>query len=141
MPLYEYECKSCGYVFEDLKNSKEDSSTAPCKKCGFSAEKLVSTFSSVVAGGSSNEPVDMSIGREANKRWQSYTDRQSKRRSGKVLEEVSLPKSKDGKFMPVMALGDNKDRGNRKDYTVALQEHRQDRVKRGMSQFSEPGPF
>ena len=70
MPIYEYKCKTCGHLFEELVSSKEDKPTLPCRKCSNEAEKKMSTFASVVAGGSTNESPDMIIGREANKRWQ-----------------------------------------------------------------------
>jgi putative FmdB family regulatory protein len=127
MPLYEFNCEKCGFKFEELKSLKEKSETAPCRQCGAEADKVMSSFASVVAGGTSVEPVDMTIGREANKRWQSYHDRQAKRHSGKELKTFDLPKSKDGKFMPVMALGDKKTVDNRKEYVGALQQHVKER--------------
>jgi putative FmdB family regulatory protein len=140
MPLYEYECK-CGYEFEELVFSKSiDASKMECKKCGSLADRKISSFSAVVEGGSPVEPVDMTIGREADKRWQSYHDRQSKRHEGK-LESFELPKTKDGKFMPVMALGDQNEKGKRNEYVGALQGHRAERNKRGQGQFDGPGPF
>jgi len=45
MPIYEYECKKCGAVFEALVLGKE---TPACEKCGSrSLKKLVSTFAAV----------------------------------------------------------------------------------------------
>jgi len=141
MALYEYVCKSCGYQFEELKTQKEVDSLVLCKLCGAPADKKMSSFAAVVAGGTSNEPVDMSIGREANKRWQQYHDRQVHRRKGRTLAPITVPKDKNGKFMPVMALGGNDDRVHRKEYSEALQGHREERMKKGRPQFSEPGPF
>jgi putative FmdB family regulatory protein len=141
MALYEYVCKSCGYEFEELKSIKNSDDLVTCKICGAPADKKMSLFASVVAGGSPNEPVDISIGREANKRWQSYHDRQTARRKDKTLTTVDIPKSKDGKYMPVMALGGGKDRERRQEYSVALQGHREERMKKGRSQFSDPGLF
>jgi putative FmdB family regulatory protein len=34
MPLYNYECKKCGYKFELIKSLKEDVSQHDCPKCG-----------------------------------------------------------------------------------------------------------
>lgn len=139
MPLYEYKCKSCGFQFEELV--KKDSDSVKCSKCGAEAAKMISRFSSVITGGSINETVDMSIGREANKRWQTIHDRQSKRRGKKNLQDIPQPQAKDGKYMPVMALGGTSDRESRKEYTSALQEHRKKRVEKGIPQFSGPGEF
>lgn len=139
MPLFEYECKKCGCVFEELVGRNSDKGQVPCKSCDGTAQKRVSRFSSKVLGG--KETIDVSIGQEANRRWQAYHDRQSKRRSGKELSDVSIPKGKDGKFMPVMALGQQKDREKRNEYVGALQEHRAMRKKKGIPQFSGPGEF
>jgi len=141
MPLFEYQCEACGLKFEELKGQKEESNTTPCKACGKSSTRLMSAFSPVVSGGSTNETVDMSIGREANNRWQHYHDRQAKRHSGKEIKKFDLPKAPDGKYMPVMALGDKDTVKGRKDYVGALQEHRKKRSEKGISQFKEAGAF
>lgn len=45
MPIFEYECRKCGAVFEAVVMGQE---TVVCEKCGGkSLTKLVSTFSSV----------------------------------------------------------------------------------------------
>jgi putative FmdB family regulatory protein len=140
MPLYEFQCESCGLKFEELIG-KTDVSTVACKSCGKDAERQVSRFSSTIAGGSVNETVDMSVGREANARWQAISDRQSKRIGDKKLEPVSIPKSQDGKYMPVMALGDKIERKQKTEYVSALQDHRKKRVEKGQGQFDGPGSF
>lgn len=46
MPIYEFECKKCGKIFEYLCLKSEDNQT-PCPSCGGKkTEKLLSTFSS-----------------------------------------------------------------------------------------------
>jgi hypothetical protein len=57
------------------------------------------------------------------------------------LQDFKLPKAKDGKFMPVMALGDKTVVENRKEYVSALQQHRKERSEKGMPQFKEVGSF
>jgi putative FmdB family regulatory protein len=141
MPLFEYICEKCGCEFEELVNSKDAATTIPCKKCKAPAVRQMSRFASVIAGGGSSEPVDMTIGREAEKRWQIHFDKQNERRKDKTLQTFELPKTKDGKFMPVMALGDKAEKEKRKEYTSTLQEHRQDRIKKGQPQFTEAGAF
>lgn len=141
MALYEYKCGSCGLRFEELRSHKEDSSRVPCRKCGGSADRQMSVFAHKVAGGSTNETVDMTIGREADRRWQVYHDRQAKRRGERELSTFDLPKTKDGKFMPVMGLGPSSEKAQRMDYVGALQEHRQRRAEKGQPQFSGPGEF
>jgi putative FmdB family regulatory protein len=141
MPIYEYQCRECGLKFEELVNSKEESEVTTCRSCGSSASRIFSSFASAIAGGSGNESVDMRIGREANKRWQDYHDRQSKRRGNNELKSFDLPKTKDGKFMPVMGLGNKKEVADRHEYVGALQEHRKQRAAKGLSQFAEKGAF
>lgn len=140
MPLYEYECKSCGFEFEELLG-KDGADKMPCRSCGKDALRRVSRFASIVAKGSTNESADMSIGREADSRWQKIHDRRSKRIGDKKLGSVSIPKSEDGRYMPVMALGDQVDRKHKVEYVGALQNHRQKRVEKGQSQFDGPGLF
>jgi putative FmdB family regulatory protein len=140
MPLYEYRCNECGYEFEELAKSSEDSATVPCKQCKKGqALRRISRFAPVIAGGSPTETIDMSIGRDAENRWKVYGDRQSKRRGNKPLQDVPQPKTKDGKYMPVMGLGKKEEREKRSEYSVSLQEHRQERMKRNQPQFVGPG--
>jgi putative FmdB family regulatory protein len=139
--IYEYQCGTCGLKFEELMNTREGSEVIPCRSCGSNSSRIFSSFASAIAGGSGNESVDMRIGREANKRWQGYHDRQSKRRGNNELKNFDLPKTKDGKFMPVMGLGNKKEVADRHDYVGALQEHRKERAAKGLSQFAEKGAF
>ena len=141
MPIFEYVCNSCGCEFEELISSKDALEIMPCKKCGEDSLKKVSRFSSVVAGGTSNETADMTIGREAEKRWQMHHERQNKRQDGKTLQKLDLPKDSDGKYMPVMGLGDKAEKNKRQEYSTALKDHRAERVKKGQSQFTESGAF
>lgn len=136
MPLHEYKCKKCGFEFEELV-STEDAKIV-CWKCGGEVDQRMSAFSSVVEG---SESVDVRIGKEAEKRWEIHKNRQDERRSGKDFQPVVTPKTADGKYMPVMALGTKKEREKRGEYATALQEHREERTKRGQKQFSEVGPF
>ncbi len=34
MPIYEYKCKKCGVVFEEIILSKDSSTKITCSKCG-----------------------------------------------------------------------------------------------------------
>jgi putative FmdB family regulatory protein len=50
MPLFEYECRSCSYKFEELVSSRQ--TTVVCPRCqSTDTRKLISTFAA--AGGSS----------------------------------------------------------------------------------------
>ena len=42
MPLYEYECESCGYRFEVIQKFSDDPVTE-CRKCGAAVRKLLSS--------------------------------------------------------------------------------------------------
>ena len=42
MPLYEYECESCGYRFEVIQKFSDDPLTE-CRKCGGAVRKLLSS--------------------------------------------------------------------------------------------------
>ena len=52
MPLFEYECPDCGYVFEKLVLSRK--AEAPdCPKCGNQAEQIFSAFATASGKGAS----------------------------------------------------------------------------------------
>ncbi len=58
MPIYEYECKKCGAVYEMLRSMSADDKDIACPECGKKkqAKKLISSFSSTgdsPSGGSS----------------------------------------------------------------------------------------
>jgi len=128
MPIFEYVCGSCSCEFEELKTAK-DTEPVACKNCGAPAERKMSRFASVVAGGSSNEPIDMTVGRAANERWQMYHDRRTKRRGDLPLTPIDVPMV-NGKYQPVMALGDGKDRETRKEFVTALREENSKRAEK-----------
>lgn len=44
MPLYEYQCPSCGEVFEMRRPMSQASEPAPCPKCGTQAQRVPSAF-------------------------------------------------------------------------------------------------
>ena len=52
MPLYEFQCKKCVLVFEDLVSSS--SKTADCPKCAGKGKRILSACCSHVEGGSSS---------------------------------------------------------------------------------------
>lgn len=47
MPLYEYECVSCKYRFEEIRSIR-DRDTAECPKCGMFTEKQVSVLGALI---------------------------------------------------------------------------------------------
>ncbi len=50
MPLYEYECSSCGKQFEEMQSIK-DKPLKTCKFCGGSVQRLISRSSFALKGG------------------------------------------------------------------------------------------
>lgn len=42
MPIYEYQCDSCGYQFE-VKQSIKDEALTTCERCGKSLQRLISS--------------------------------------------------------------------------------------------------
>lgn len=47
MPLYEFKCKDCDIVFEELKSAYSNDSTI-CELCNKPAEKLISVFTTSI---------------------------------------------------------------------------------------------
>jgi putative FmdB family regulatory protein len=141
MALYEFSCSKCGLKFEELVN-KTDITQIACIRCGEQADKQMSTFAPVIAGGTPVETIDMTVGRDAENRRKQNEERQNNRRKNYPLKKFdTLPQTKDGKYMPVMALGKQKDVELRKDYVEALQNHRKERTEKGIPQFNEMGAF
>lgn len=50
MPVYEYQCSSCGNRFE-LRQKFSDAPASECPACGGSVEKLISSTSFALKGG------------------------------------------------------------------------------------------
>jgi len=52
MPIYEYQCKKCGYIFEHLARTLADIARE-CPKCGaHNPVKQLTTFNASVSGSS-----------------------------------------------------------------------------------------
>ena len=100
MPSFEYFCKKCQVVFEELfllpDESKNYLHSYPCKKCKNQAERIISksnftftappgkTHGTGVHGQSGvhdlDYPVlDKAVGRSAEKKWSIHNERQNKR--------------------------------------------------------------
>jgi putative FmdB family regulatory protein len=154
MPLYEFKCTECSHEFEELIPYEQRDVIRSCKLCGKdSHRKAASLFGvhsdlnprkdTIVTG----KEIDKVVGKASEKRWESYDDRwksryesrQQIRRKGKAPEVLNIPKDSDGKYSPIMHLGDKKERSLRKEYSEALQEHRAERKKKGIGQFDTSG--
>ncbi len=56
MPLYEFRCKQCDTVFEQLCRMDENGRGVKCPKCGArGARRLMSVFAARVAGGETSK--------------------------------------------------------------------------------------
>jgi putative FmdB family regulatory protein len=154
MPLYEFKCVGCGHEFEELVPYKDRDAEQSCKRCGTVSERKVASLFGVHSDLNpktdtivTRKEIDKVVGKVSEKRWEGYDERwksryearQQKRWKGKTPEQVNIPKDQDGKYSPIMHLGDNKERTLRKEYSEALQEHRSDRVKKGIPQFESSG--
>lgn len=49
MPIYEYQCESCGYEFEKMMKVRAD--PPPCPECGGEVKKQVSAAGFILKGG------------------------------------------------------------------------------------------
>lgn len=45
MPFYEYECKSCGHIFEKLESINSEERVIDCPSCNAKAERKISLTS------------------------------------------------------------------------------------------------
>ena len=51
MPIYEYECEACQYLFEELQSLK-DESLSECPRCGGHVHRLISPGAGLIFKGS-----------------------------------------------------------------------------------------
>lgn len=155
MPIYEYTCPSCKLEFEELLKLSDRGKSTPCKSCGSIAEpSAISTFGviSKTAEGSiaySNNEIDRVVGQKSEDKWNGYNDKwkdryskkQTERREGKEITEVTMEREADGKFAPLLNLGNKEEKNRRREYSQVLQNHREARKSKGLGQFDGPGPL
>jgi len=77
MPLYDFCCKSCDLVFEDLIKTEEQ--FPKCPDCGNETKRLMSPCNGVVVG-SMHRPIDCVIGADSEKRWDTVNKRKESRK-------------------------------------------------------------
>jgi putative FmdB family regulatory protein len=77
MPIYEYVCSKCKYIFEEFL--QYNSENPICPKCKDKTEKLISNFSSVV-NGSQNRTIDCIVGADADRRRKILSERKERRK-------------------------------------------------------------
>ena len=94
MPIYEFQCESCGLSHEQLVRKVGDHGDRPCTACGENARKKPSVanaswgnqqtgtrgiLSSSTGVSAIDHSVDMRIGRDASKRWGAIEQRESEK--------------------------------------------------------------
>ncbi len=50
MPIYEYQCEKCGYIFEEVNINKVTKLTVECPNCSGLSKKIMSSGSFVIKG-------------------------------------------------------------------------------------------
>jgi putative FmdB family regulatory protein len=76
MPLYDFHCRSCDSVFEDLIKFSDPNPI--CSNCNGETERLMSPCNGVVTG-SEHRPLDCIIGADSEKKWQMVEKRKQER--------------------------------------------------------------
>jgi putative FmdB family regulatory protein len=157
MPLYRYLCNDCKLEFEEIKKYEDRDTKLECPGCTCSDTSRVLAVSFGI--GTTLDPkrdtiyspkeIDKVVGTESDKKWEGYDQRWKKRyeetrkkrweKSGATPVDLNIPKDKDGKYSPIMHLGDKNEREFRKDYSDSLKEHRVEREKKGLGQFDGMG--
>lgn len=89
MPLYEYYCKDCHGVFEEIRQMRDASDPSPCPECGREAPRMMSTFAAfTMRDGYPRKIPDKGtywhMGKEVKKR--------AKRMKGHTHPELAKPK-------------------------------------------------
>jgi len=65
MPTYEYECKSCGHVFEAFQSMK-DAPLTDCPECGKAIRRMINGGSGVIFKGSGFYVTDKGSGKSSS---------------------------------------------------------------------------
>lgn len=153
MAIYTFKCTSCGLEFEDFSKISDRLNSKPCKVCGAESARTMSNSFGVLTSESSGSTlyspneIDRSMGKKAEQKWEGYNESwkarynkaQADRREGKELKEIPMQKESDGKYSPLLNLGDKKEQQKRREYSEILQQHRSERKKKGLGQFDGPG--
>ncbi len=154
MPIYVFKCSKCGHEFEEILGIDKMNAVLKCKLCKEDSNRKIpapfgisSTIDPKRDTVYSSKEIDHVVGKASEEKWTGYNekwkkryeDRQAKRWGDKKPEVISLPKDPDGKYTPIAHLGSKKEVGIRKDFSVALKEHRKERESKGLGQFEGSG--
>ena len=52
MAIYEYKCKHCNHVHEEIRPMSESDEDSKCEKCGKKSERIISPAAVIVSEGS-----------------------------------------------------------------------------------------
>ena len=100
MALREYKC-ACRYTTELLlPTTQEPPTSTPCKNCGGDAYWVQFSRTGLITSTFQNNPIDIQVGADSEKKWQTYHDRQEER--NKVRQETGsfALTELDGGFIP-----------------------------------------
>jgi len=154
MPLYVYDCQNCGHRFEEIISIEDRNAEPPCPLCkSVSKRHLEETFGISASIDPKRDTVyspkeiDKVVGKAADKKWAAYDERWSKRYEDRRKKRwgdqepkvMNLPRELDGTIRPAMHVGNEKQKGLRKEFSEALKAHKAERVKKGIPQFDGPG--
>ncbi|MCX7949171.1 MAG: FmdB family transcriptional regulator [Treponemataceae bacterium] len=76
MPTYEYECKSCGHVFEAFQNMS-DAPLRSCPQCGKDVRRLINGGTGIIFKGSGFYVTDNGKGKGSQKSTSSEAKKDS----------------------------------------------------------------
>lgn len=154
MPIFDYVCASCGFQFEEIVSYDNRDKVQSCQMCGSESKRKEAhrfgVHTTLTPGKDtvySSKEIDKVVGRESELKWAGYNEkwkdkynsRKHKRIGDRKYDIVDIPKGSDGAYHPAMHMGTEKDRSLRKEFSEALQVHREERKKKGLEQFDSKG--
>lgn len=94
MPTYEYECKSCGHLFEKFQSITASPSRV-CPKCGGKVRRLIGKGSAVIFKGSGFYATDYRSEEYKKKAKEERTENKKEEKGAKVENSSSSKERKD----------------------------------------------
>ncbi len=81
MAIREYKCSSCGVMIEKIiPTVQTPQQIIPCSKCGADAEfQPIPSSVGLLTENFAEQKIDITIGKDANRRWQDISDRNALR--------------------------------------------------------------
>ena len=104
MPIYEYQCMNCGYLFEELQTMSE-AALITCPNCGKDElKKLIGTGGGIIFKGSGFYQTDYKKSAGAEK----TSDTEKTEKSEKSNDKEKSPKKKESKTEPAISKKETK---------------------------------